>query len=121
MASSATFCDVPLSTGLDPLSGHSQVSLDWVMASGISASRSFASGVLTLPSGDTLCSMHMKLSVASGLPYDLVLGRDWVFFFRDNRKLPPWLRPLSNFLDVAVIAISLRLAAVHRRLVLYNL
>ncbi|KAJ7739463.1 hypothetical protein DFH07DRAFT_965750 [Mycena maculata] len=80
----ATFCNVPLSTSLDLLSEHSRVSLDWILISGVPASRSSASGVLTLPSGNTIYSMHMKLSVTAGLPYDLVLGRDWVFFCRQT-------------------------------------
>ncbi|KAJ7939135.1 hypothetical protein B0H13DRAFT_2300877 [Mycena leptocephala] len=28
--------------------------------------------------------MHTNLSVASGIPYDLVLGRDWIFFCRQS-------------------------------------
>ncbi|KAJ7830668.1 hypothetical protein B0H14DRAFT_3872539 [Mycena olivaceomarginata] len=31
--------------------------------------------------------MHMKLSIAAGLPYDLVLGRDWLFFCRETLLL----------------------------------
>ncbi|KAJ6450885.1 hypothetical protein C8R45DRAFT_1083799 [Mycena sanguinolenta] len=55
-----------------------------ILAAGIPAPSSSASGVLVLPSGDSLCSMNMKLSVTSGLPYDLVLGRDWIFFCRET-------------------------------------
>ncbi|KAJ7775927.1 hypothetical protein DFH07DRAFT_766870 [Mycena maculata] len=80
----ATFCNVPLSTSLDLLSEHSRVSLDWILTSGVPASQSSASGVLNLPSGDTIYSMHMKPSVTAGLPYDLVLGHDWVFFCRQT-------------------------------------
>lgn len=84
MAPSATFCNIPLSTSVDPLSATSRVSLDWVLSAGIPTSRSIASGVLILPCGDTVSSMHTKLSVTSGLPYDLVLGRDWLFFCRET-------------------------------------
>ncbi|KAJ7750714.1 hypothetical protein DFH07DRAFT_827427, partial [Mycena maculata] len=42
------------------------------------------SGVLTLPSGDSVSSMHMKLCVVASLTYDLVLGRDWLFFCRQT-------------------------------------
>ncbi|KAF8149639.1 hypothetical protein K438DRAFT_1943824 [Mycena galopus ATCC 62051] len=80
----ATFCNVPLSTSHDPLSEHSRVALDWILSSGVPASESSASGVLTLPCGDTACSMHMKLSIVAGFLYDLVLGRDWVFFCRET-------------------------------------
>ncbi|KAJ7105280.1 hypothetical protein C8R44DRAFT_987707, partial [Mycena epipterygia] len=83
MAPSATFCNIPLSTSVDPLSATSRVSLDWVLSAGIPTSRSVASGVLILPCSNTVCSMHTKLSVTSGLPYDLVLGRDWLFFCRE--------------------------------------
>ncbi|KAJ7905964.1 hypothetical protein B0H13DRAFT_2334058 [Mycena leptocephala] len=61
MAPSATFCKIPLSTSVDPVSSKSLVSLDWILASGIPAP--VASGVLALPSGNTVCSMHMKLSL----------------------------------------------------------
>ncbi|KAJ6573355.1 hypothetical protein B0H10DRAFT_2444127 [Mycena sp. CBHHK59/15] len=84
MAPSATFCDVPVSTSVDPLSPTSLVSLNWILSAGIPAPRSVASGVLTLPCGNTVCSMHTKLSVTSDLPYDLVLGRDWLFFCRET-------------------------------------
>ncbi|KAJ7144064.1 hypothetical protein C8R44DRAFT_865059 [Mycena epipterygia] len=83
MAPSATFCNIPLSTSVDPLSATSRVSLDWVLSAGIPTSRSVASGVLILPCSNTVCSMHTKLSVTSNLPYDLVLGRDWLFFCRE--------------------------------------
>ncbi|KAJ7825474.1 hypothetical protein B0H14DRAFT_3874437, partial [Mycena olivaceomarginata] len=80
MAASAFFCNLPLSTSFNPGSEKSCISLDWVLASGIPVSRSTASGILTLPYGNTICSMHMSLSVSSPPAYDLVLGRDWLFF-----------------------------------------
>jgi hypothetical protein len=81
MGSCATFCNVPLSTSVNPVSERSLISLDWVLTAGIPAPQSVASGILTLPSGNTVCSMHMKLSVTAGLTDDLVLGCDWLFFF----------------------------------------
>ncbi|KAJ7708476.1 hypothetical protein B0H14DRAFT_3642863 [Mycena olivaceomarginata] len=84
MARSATFCEIPVSTSLDPLSANSLVSLDWILSSGIPARQSVASGVLTIPSTDTVYSMHLKVSVAADLSCDLVLGRDWLFFCRQT-------------------------------------
>ncbi|KAJ7439569.1 hypothetical protein B0H11DRAFT_2205761 [Mycena galericulata] len=55
-----------------------------VLCSGIPAPQSVASGSLTLPYGDSVCSMHMNLIVRPSLPYDLVLGRDWLFFCRQT-------------------------------------
>ena len=63
---------------------HSVVSLDWILTSGIPAHQYIASGVLMLPSGDTVGSTHMKLSVTHSLAYDLVLGRDWLFLCRET-------------------------------------
>ena len=77
-------CNIPLSTSVNPLSQRSLISLDWILTSGLTAHQSTASGVLTLPSGDTVCSMHMKLSVTPSLAYDLVLGRDWLFFCHET-------------------------------------
>ncbi|KAF7367943.1 ATP-dependent DNA helicase [Mycena sanguinolenta] len=84
MSLSATFCKIPVSVSVNPASAKSLVSLDWILTSGLPAPSSSASGVLVLPSGDSLCSMNMKFSVASGLSYDLVLGRDWIFFCRET-------------------------------------
>ncbi|KAJ7861589.1 hypothetical protein B0H14DRAFT_2741965 [Mycena olivaceomarginata] len=84
MAASAIFCNLLLSTSFNPGSEKSCISLDWVLASGIPVSRSTASGILTLPYGNTICSMYMSLSVSSPLAYDLVLGRDWLFFCRET-------------------------------------
>ncbi|KAJ7870182.1 hypothetical protein B0H14DRAFT_3132159 [Mycena olivaceomarginata] len=64
MAPSATFCNIPLSTSVDPSSATSRVSLNWILSAGISAPGSVASGILTLPCGDT--------------------GRDWLFFCRET-------------------------------------
>ncbi|KAJ7885934.1 hypothetical protein B0H14DRAFT_3431559 [Mycena olivaceomarginata] len=76
----ATFCSKPVSLSVNPASEKSLVTLDWILANGIAAPRSAASGVLTLPSGGSVCSMHIKASICSDLLYDLVLGRDWLFF-----------------------------------------
>ena len=84
MLLSAVFCNVPLSSSVDPTSEASLLSLDWVLSSGVPTVQSVASGALTLPSGDSVCSMHIKLRICSDLPYDLVLGRDWLFFCRET-------------------------------------
>ena len=84
MASSATFCSIPLSTFVDPLSLRFLVSLERILTSGIPAHYSVVSGVLTPPSGNTMCSMPMKLSVSPGLAHDLVLGCNWLFFCRET-------------------------------------
>ncbi|KAJ7330323.1 hypothetical protein DFH08DRAFT_312224 [Mycena albidolilacea] len=76
MAASAIFCHLPLSTSFNP--GSESISLDWAVY------RSTASGILTLPYGNTICSMHLSLSVNSPLAYDLVLGQDWLFFCRET-------------------------------------
>ncbi|KAJ7460487.1 hypothetical protein B0H11DRAFT_2242059 [Mycena galericulata] len=75
MSLPATFCSKQLSTSFDPLSEKSQVSLDWILANGIRAPQSAASGIRTIPSGGTVCSMPIKLSVCSDLPYDLSVLR----------------------------------------------
>ncbi|KAJ7879462.1 hypothetical protein B0H13DRAFT_2346050 [Mycena leptocephala] len=75
MAPSATFCNILLSTSVDPGSTKSYVTLDWILSSGIPTQQSVNSGILTLPSGDSVCSMHMELCVSASLPYALVLGR----------------------------------------------
>ncbi|KAJ7836888.1 hypothetical protein B0H14DRAFT_3141615 [Mycena olivaceomarginata] len=77
MAPPVTFCNIPLSTSVDSSSATSRVSLNWILSAGISAPGSVASGILTLPCGDTL-------SVTSTLPYDVVLGRDWLLFCRET-------------------------------------
>ncbi|KAJ7215551.1 hypothetical protein GGX14DRAFT_696497 [Mycena pura] len=78
MAPSAT---LPLSTTFIPELDKSVLSLDWVLASGIKASASKASGVLSLP-----CTINMNVHVVikDSLPFDLVLGRDWNLFCCDS-------------------------------------
>ncbi|KAJ7920438.1 hypothetical protein B0H13DRAFT_1867648 [Mycena leptocephala] len=56
-------------------STKSYVTVDWILSSGIPTQQSVNSGILTLPSGDSVCSMHMELCVSASLPYALVLGR----------------------------------------------
>ncbi|KAJ7509330.1 hypothetical protein B0H11DRAFT_1901455 [Mycena galericulata] len=84
MSLPATFCSKQLSTSFDPLPRKSRVSLDWTLANGIRAPQSAASGILNIPSGGTVCSMPIKLSVCSDLLYELVLGRDWSYFCRQT-------------------------------------
>ncbi|KAK7041134.1 hypothetical protein R3P38DRAFT_2893274, partial [Favolaschia claudopus] len=53
--------------------------------SGIPCQRSVASGVLAIPCMDSaVFSTHIDISVASSLPFDLVLGRYWLQFCRDS-------------------------------------
>ncbi|KAJ7806072.1 hypothetical protein B0H14DRAFT_2876932, partial [Mycena olivaceomarginata] len=98
---------------VNPASAKSLVSLDWILASGILVPSSSASGFLVLPSGDSLCSMNMKLSVTSGLPYDLVLGRDWIFFCRETLPHASFLLSLGIFRPVLPSSTSHPLPLVH--------
>ncbi|KAJ6531530.1 hypothetical protein DFH09DRAFT_1370526, partial [Mycena vulgaris] len=83
MAATATFHNVSLTTAFAQDADKSLLSLDWVMNSGIRTVRSVASGVLTLPAIDGFVSLHMDLPVASSLPFDIVLGRDWLQYCRE--------------------------------------
>ncbi|KAJ7207628.1 hypothetical protein GGX14DRAFT_396446 [Mycena pura] len=84
MSASATFCEIPLRTAFDAQSCDSLVSSEWILSAGVPTRQSMASGVLTVPSTDTIHSMQLKASVAADLPFDLVLGRDWLFFCRQT-------------------------------------
>ncbi|KAJ7204906.1 hypothetical protein C8J57DRAFT_1542007 [Mycena rebaudengoi] len=84
MPPSATFCNLAVSTTFNAELEKSALSLDWVLASGIKTTVSIASGVLSLPCEDTVCAMHVELTVTASLPFDLVLGRDWLHFCRDS-------------------------------------
>ncbi|KAJ7301736.1 hypothetical protein DFH08DRAFT_906461 [Mycena albidolilacea] len=83
MSTPATFCNLPLSTAIHQDQDTSMLSLDWVLQTGIHAVRSAASGHLMLPAVDCMFSVQMDLSVASSLPFDLVLGRDWLQYCRE--------------------------------------
>ncbi|KAF8143338.1 hypothetical protein K438DRAFT_647679 [Mycena galopus ATCC 62051] len=78
MAATATFHKMPLSTTVNCDAERSLLSLDWVMSSGIRARHAMASGILTVPCMNSVFSLQMDLCVVSSLPYDLVLGRDWI-------------------------------------------
>ncbi|KAJ6578979.1 hypothetical protein B0H10DRAFT_2100872 [Mycena sp. CBHHK59/15] len=65
MPPSATLCAVPLSTTFNSTLERSLLSIDWVLTSGLSAVESLVSGRLCFP-------------VSASLPFDLVLGRDWL-------------------------------------------
>jgi hypothetical protein len=97
---SVMFCKVPLSTSVDSRSARSFVTLDWpwVLSSDIPAHQFVVSGILSLPYGETVCYMHMELSVTTALPSDLVLGRDWLFSCRKPFRILPStsLRGLST-------------------------
>ncbi|KAJ7813280.1 hypothetical protein B0H14DRAFT_2854305, partial [Mycena olivaceomarginata] len=58
----ATFRNLPLSTTFDQHADKSKLSLDWVLNSGVPASHSVASGILTLPSVDTVPDTCFQLS-----------------------------------------------------------
>ncbi|KAJ7804887.1 hypothetical protein B0H14DRAFT_3872702 [Mycena olivaceomarginata] len=78
MSAPETLCNLPLSTAFDQDQDTSMLSLDWVLRTGIHAVCFAASGILMLPAVDCMFSVQMDLSVASSLPFDLVLGRDWL-------------------------------------------
>ncbi|KAJ7801192.1 hypothetical protein B0H14DRAFT_2897042, partial [Mycena olivaceomarginata] len=61
----ATFCNLPLSTTIDQHADKSKLSLDWVLNSGVPASHSVASGILTLPAVDGAFSAHIDVAVTS--------------------------------------------------------
>jgi hypothetical protein len=88
MPPTGIFCDVPLSTGFSRDLENSSLSLEWVLASGVPATHSMVSGILSLPCTDgeleTVCRLQIQLPVTSSLPFDLVLGRDWLQFSRDS-------------------------------------
>jgi hypothetical protein len=77
-----------LSTTFDRNSEKSLLSLDWVLTSGLRTVGSLVSGPLSLPyhdgAVDTVCRLQVQLSVTSSLPFDLVLGRDWLQICRDS-------------------------------------
>ncbi|KAJ7350876.1 hypothetical protein DFH08DRAFT_995936, partial [Mycena albidolilacea] len=79
----ATFRNLPLSTMFDQHADKSKLSLDWVLNSGVPASHSVASGILTLPSVDSAFSAHINVAVTSSLSFDIVLGRDWLQYCRE--------------------------------------
>ncbi|KAK6988531.1 hypothetical protein R3P38DRAFT_3443898, partial [Favolaschia claudopus] len=79
-----TFRGLPVSTTYDQHSERSQLSLDWVLSSGIPTSRSIAAGPLSIPCLDAaVFTTHINISVSSSLPCDLVLGRDWLQYCRE--------------------------------------
>ncbi|KAJ7898197.1 hypothetical protein B0H14DRAFT_2675275, partial [Mycena olivaceomarginata] len=69
----ATFRNLPLSTTFDQHADKSKLSLDWVLNSGVPASHSVASGILTLPSVDSAFSAHIDVAVTS----------DWLQYCRE--------------------------------------
>ncbi|KAJ6613003.1 hypothetical protein B0H10DRAFT_2050067 [Mycena sp. CBHHK59/15] len=81
MPPSATLCAVPLSTTFNSTLERSLLSIDWVLTSGLSAVESLVSGRLCLPyrsSSDSVLSLDVQLAVSASLPFDLVLGCDWL-------------------------------------------
>ncbi|KAJ7653801.1 hypothetical protein B0H17DRAFT_1146959 [Mycena rosella] len=65
------------------------LSLDWILNSGIHTVGSIASGILTLPCVNGVFSVQMNLSVVSGLPSDLVLGREWLQYCQESVSPKP--------------------------------
>ncbi|KAK7006916.1 hypothetical protein R3P38DRAFT_2555077 [Favolaschia claudopus] len=85
MPTVSTFRNIPFSTTYNQDYERPLLSLDWVLDSGIPCQRSVASGVLAIPCMDSaVFSTHIDISVASSLPFDLVLGRYWLQFCRDS-------------------------------------
>ncbi|KAF8130061.1 hypothetical protein K438DRAFT_2032312, partial [Mycena galopus ATCC 62051] len=82
--SSTTFCNIPLSTTFDAHQETSRLSLDWVPQTGLSTVRSFATGIVTVPGVQNGFSVQMDLTVAASLPFDLVLGRNWLQYCRET-------------------------------------
>ncbi|KAJ7465270.1 hypothetical protein FB451DRAFT_1370113 [Mycena latifolia] len=81
MTSIATFCNVPVSAAFNDKATSSSVSLDWIMKSGVPTQNSRTSGLLSLTCNAGVLSMFLNgISVAASLPYDLVLGLDWLQF-----------------------------------------
>ncbi|KAJ7243526.1 hypothetical protein C8J57DRAFT_1525632 [Mycena rebaudengoi] len=76
--SNATFRNLSLSTSFNRNKEQSELSLDWVLASGIPATHSRTHGILSIPCTAGFSSIYLELSIVSSLPFDLVLGRDWL-------------------------------------------
>ncbi|KAJ6537894.1 hypothetical protein B0H19DRAFT_1270286 [Mycena capillaripes] len=96
-----SYLNVVLPSTTQPLSTLpkcSLVSLNWKLTSGILALQSLVSGVLTLPSDNGVNSINVKLSVIASLAYDLVLGRDWLLFFRETLPHACFVSPLFGHL-----------------------
>ncbi|KAF8170541.1 hypothetical protein K438DRAFT_2024370, partial [Mycena galopus ATCC 62051] len=87
----ATFRNVPLSTTVNYDAERSLLSLDWVLSSGIRARHAVSSGILTVPCMNSVFSLQMDLCVVSSLPYDLVLGRDWIQYARESVADPRFI------------------------------
>jgi hypothetical protein len=75
---SLTFCNPPVSTSFNRLLEKSLISLDLILDHGICVKNSVVSGVLSLPYAESFCALQMQLTPAASLPYDLVLGPDWL-------------------------------------------
>ncbi|KAJ6608559.1 hypothetical protein B0H10DRAFT_2226737 [Mycena sp. CBHHK59/15] len=103
----ATFRNIALSTTFDPHADKSKLSLDWVLTHGIPVAHSVASGLLTLPcvaSGDFF--LQMNVLVVSPLPFDLVLGRDWMNYCQES-VLQPAFQLSSGIIDLTLPAIGI--------------
>ncbi|KAJ7892121.1 hypothetical protein B0H14DRAFT_3126196 [Mycena olivaceomarginata] len=83
MFPSATFCNLPLSTTYDVREEISKL-IGMVLKTGIQTVRSVASGLLTVPGADTGFSVQMDMPIAPSLPFDVVLGRNWMQYCRET-------------------------------------
>ncbi|KAJ7109691.1 hypothetical protein C8R43DRAFT_1139493 [Mycena crocata] len=81
---SATFCNLPLSTAFNCNAEKSVLSLEWVLNFGVSTVRSTASGILTLPCEGGVFPLEINLPIVTSLPFDLVLGRDCLQYCRES-------------------------------------
>src|ERR1700761_3968498 len=79
MSRAATFCDLPISTHFDSRLARSCASLKWVLNSGLRTATPLLSGRLTLPCHTGVISVVLHdIPVNASLPYDLILGLDWL-------------------------------------------
>ncbi|KAJ7504701.1 hypothetical protein B0H11DRAFT_2273269 [Mycena galericulata] len=103
MSSPTTFCNVPVSTGFDGRAPRSYVSLDWVINFGLRTRASQLSGPLTLPcdAGSISICLH-DVAVTASLPYDLILGLDWLHLVW-NSAPQPVVHLASGSLDLRTI------------------
>ncbi|CAK5267372.1 unnamed protein product [Mycena citricolor] len=74
------FCEHPATVALDTDAEFSTLSLKWLLDAGLPAQESFCGGPLSLPGILMTCVMPVSLKIVSSLPYNIVLGRDWLLF-----------------------------------------
>ncbi|KAJ7616475.1 hypothetical protein FB45DRAFT_934312 [Roridomyces roridus] len=88
MHSSATLCNLPVSTGFDRNLAQSQLSLGYVFNSGIPTLGSCFSGLLTLPCDTGILTLHLdNVRIVASLPFDLVLGQEWLRLMQNSPRV----------------------------------